>query len=819
MSSSKDFVLLGFTKSNHIIKDELNESQAWKVNKIGGSPIFSPRAKNEDIEKFRDVLICHTCKSKLKFLLQIYCPVDAKPDDRVIYIFSCLNSKCQSRKWLSVRVMTKPLESQTSGTKRNQDWLETDNDWGDDDDSKTTETLTELSSKEAVDTSPVMFEGFDAFTPFYLNVDEETNLMPAPTKLDHRVKELSDKNTVEEAETENKEGYEKVLMPGTDKVSHKFYKALTKFPGQLIRYSWTGSSLLNQSGVEVRPDKCDSCRGKCVFEMQLMPALVTWLKTKSTVDEASIDFGTVLIFSCEANCNRSTFNLSDCLAVDDPDEKIFKRKLSESSKSSKEPTPEATASKPSSSEPSVERTSLGESQVPFHSGNHFVEVTTGILHLHRESISLPLGEAARSELLCLLSVPASMTVHDLLQFTGPVADDVENMRIIKDNKPNQYMVLIKFRTQRSADDFFTTYNGKHFNSIEPEICHMAYVARVESFKEVNEPTSPLSAHGELPTCPVCLERMDEDVEGILTILCNHSFHGNCLDKWGDTSCPVCRYSQTPEPIADNICLDCGVFQDSLWICIVCGHVGCGRYVEGHAFKHYVETQHTYAMQVGMNDCVWDYAADNYVHRLLQNNSDGKVVEVECNTTQRASEEKMEAVQLEYTYLLTNQLEIQRHHYEKRINRITADAQREIEEIKDKNSNDHEQHDKVNARVQLLTKEKQAHEKKISNLTTRMSKVIADLQEEIEINKCLRQNQEGWQKKLDETEKRLKQVTEDKEKEVAELKDQVRDLMFFLEAQQKLQDVPEATREEIEGGQIVMSPSTSTAKPRSKGKRR
>ena len=46
---------------------------------------------------------------------------------------------------------------------------------------------------------------------------------------------------------------------------------------------------------------------------------------------------------------------------------------------------------------------------------------------------------------------------------------------------------------------------------------------------------------ELPTCPVCLERMDETVSGILTVQCNHAFHTACLAHWEDTSCPVCRY--------------------------------------------------------------------------------------------------------------------------------------------------------------------------------------------------------------------------------------------------------------------------------------
>lgn len=40
---------------------------------------------------------------------------------------------------------------------------------------------------------------------------------------------------------------------------------------------------------------------------------------------------------------------------------------------------------------------------------------------------------------------------------------------------------------------------------------------------------------ELPKCTVCLERMDESVNGILTTLCNHSFHSQCLQRWDDTT--------------------------------------------------------------------------------------------------------------------------------------------------------------------------------------------------------------------------------------------------------------------------------------------
>lgn len=33
----------------------------------------------------------------------------------------------------------------------------------------------------------------------------------------------------------------------------------------------------------------------------------------------------------------------------------------------------------------------------------------------------------------------------------------------------------------------------------------------------------------------CCTFQDESVEGVLTILCNHSFHGSCLSKWSDTT--------------------------------------------------------------------------------------------------------------------------------------------------------------------------------------------------------------------------------------------------------------------------------------------
>ena len=68
------------------------------------------------------------------------------------------------------------------------------------------------------------------------------------------------------------------------------------------------------------------------------------------------------------------------------------------------------------------------------------------------------------------------------------------------------------------------------------------------------------------------------------------------------------------------------------MCLICGNIGCGRYVEAHAYRHFETTGHTFTLQVGGN-LVWDYAGDNYVHRIVQNANDGKLVEIQAGRDQ------------------------------------------------------------------------------------------------------------------------------------------------------------------------------------------
>ena len=40
------------------------------------------------------------------------------------------------------------------------------------------------------------------------------------------------------------------------------------------------------------------------------------------------------------------------------------------------------------------------------------------------------------------------------------------------------------------------------------------------------------------------------------------------------------------------CEVCGR-EGQLWMCLICGHVGCGRYEGEHAIAHYHTTNHAY----------------------------------------------------------------------------------------------------------------------------------------------------------------------------------------------------------------------------------
>nr|XP_019043840.1 BRCA1-associated protein [Kwoniella bestiolae CBS 10118]OCF22770.1 BRCA1-associated protein [Kwoniella bestiolae CBS 10118] len=494
------------------------------------------------------------------------------------------------------------------------------------------------------------------------------------------------------------------------------------------------------------------------------------------------------------------------------------------------------------------------------------------------------GEKAEGEdgsLIAILAVPAWMRPADFLEFIGGWGNALEGVRMIREaTTPNRSIVLLKFRDPLQASDFSVIFTGKAFSTLDPrETCHPIRIHHLILHK-LDKPSSALPgllqgvgvdtlSTYELPSCPVCLERLDSTITGLVTLPCAHTFDCDCLRKWGDSKCPVCRLSHLLLSSNQNgsssngrgrdrngdgreitrltKCSMCDSTENN-WICVVCGTVGCGRYEpsKGHARRHWEESGHVLAMELETQR-VWDYKGDNYVHRLIQSRSDGKLVELPSasslvtsisrplplggTVTHQVSQngtahtpassartslssndagpssgdvEKMstiESITLEYSYLLSSQLESMRHHYESQQSTL-LDRLEKLESSSKQNE----------GRLRELEDAEKQREKAESK-ALKAVELSRNLQRSLESEKSLTN---GLSNKVTNLQSQLEGVKErlkEKESECVGLEETVRDLMFTLEAGIKVKELGD---EGGQGGDIVVVPGKEKGKK--KGKR-
>lgn len=409
---------------------------------------------------------------------------------------------------------------------------------------------------------------------------------------------------------------------------------------------------------------------------------------------------------------------------------------------------------------------------PFSSGNPRIEQTRGVMHLFLDdavssSSNLPVG---RMPLICVLGVPNHMTYADFCQFCGSFIHHILEMRIVRnDGMENRYSILVRFDDQSSTDAFHKHFNGRRFSSLETESCRVLFTFDVQYTSSIEHAqTSPAST--EQPSCPVCLERLDQDMSGILITMCNHSFHCSCISKWTDSSCPVCRYcQQQPEK---SKCLICQT-SENVWLCLLCGFVGCGRYKEGHAIEHWKETQHCYSLELETQRA-WDYVGDNYVHRLLQSKTDGKLVELNNNSGHTADNydfgtdpgfseallnSRVESIAKEYNELLTTQRENQRMYFESLLQELEEQIERDISAA-------------VKASLEQNTK--------LQKMQAKLDKGLKEKKFLDDINENLLRNKDIWEGIIAKIQDREKEASRLKDQKIKDLEAQLQDLMASLE---------------------------------------
>ncbi|XAR53252.1 hypothetical protein NMG60_11021725 [Bertholletia excelsa] len=443
----------------------------------------------------------------------------------------------------------------------------------------------------------------------------------------------------------------------------------------------------------------------------------------------------------------------------------------------------------------------------------------GVVHLFRNvsssSTSLT-SPSVRSTKLFIVAVPNYLSPDDFLHFCGSHVDHFSDLCFLRnDAMEDRYSVLITLVNQLAADGFYCNFNGKRFRPSEAEVCHIYFTQSAQCFEVAEEAGFPPPGYVQLPTCPVCLERLDQDTSGIQSTLCDHSFQCPCVQKWTILSCQVCRLCQQQDEKPS--CAVCGTLKN-LWVCVICGFVGCGRYEERHAIRHWKDTQHCYSLDLDLEKQeVWDYVGDKYVHRLNQSKADGKSVvmnsrclahNAECGTCGCSEDSgtsgalfhsKVEAIIDEYNHLLANQMETQRQHFES----LLAETKSRKENCM------------AEAVEEALASRMQDIQSKLDNCAEE-KKTVADT------NQDLMKHQEILRKQVKEMEEREISSLRSRDNVILDLEEQIRDLKVYIEAQRTLASMNDS--DGVKGGTLLpvqsnrQSPANSKRRTKSNRKR-
>ncbi|KAI3379008.1 hypothetical protein SNEBB_008827 [Seison nebaliae] len=582
-------------------------------------------------------------------------------------------------------------------------------------------------------------------------------------------------------------------------------------------------------------------------------------------------------------------------------------------------------------------------QLSFFYGNRVVEIIHGILYL---------SPVVNTYQVCAMNVPSTIAICDIWHIVSCHSDIMLNFQIIRTEESNCYLIIFSFINKEKAEYFVDYLEGKTYTDFEQRIWSFYGIDKIEvghvtSDKPTNcsiclesldyhhfedivsqlkrtsissmslsndenklrimsisslsnkSPSTTaivpsITSEVATPEIKIVSEQMNENEEKqtkfitSTTILCNHTFHSHCLTKWQDFSCPVCRYHQVPEWTDTNRCVSCGLTSD-LWICLICGHIGCSRYQYGHSIQHFFRTQHTYVLQIGDSfNRVWDYAGDNYVHRLIRNNVDGKIIEVTdesreqltsarrrclsqpphpnimrdagiCRTTTNSEfstttpmshkhngrtdqlmqfntsnigntntnslnniyeTKKLDELALEYTFMFTNEMEKQRDYFNdelKSYRRLVKDQlilHDDIlkENIKIKNEKQVTIDDQKN-KIRIINQQLEEKDKKIKKITDQLKdlKFLKDQQQKAT---------EKFNKQIQSERKKSEEEILFLKNKMRDLEETVRDLTFFVESRDKLQQIDQ---EELKESHVIVAepkvPLSSASLRKNRNKKR
>ncbi|KAH0785760.1 BRCA1-associated protein [Histomonas meleagridis] len=222
----------------------------------------------------------------------------------------------------------------------------------------------------------------------------------------------------------------------------------------------------------------------------------------------------------------------------------------------------------------------------------------------------PILHPSRSNTIMILAIPNGMKVSDLLKFIQTNSPQYQHITIIHHLLR---IVIIQFQTQEGADAFYMNSLGVPFDIKAPTIRCISLFLRTIS-PELN--ITPITTFDEEPTrefnlpfCPICFQYFDPLISTYFASSNPEDVNIDSFKLWGAPKCKACN-----SIFGENTCSSCSE-TIKLWVCLECGHIGCGRDQNKHAVLHFDSTQHRFSLRYDIH-WLWDYIADRSVERAF-----------------------------------------------------------------------------------------------------------------------------------------------------------------------------------------------------------
>lgn len=270
----------------------------------------------------------------------------------------------------------------------------------------------------------------------------------------------------------------------------------------------------------------------------------------------------------------------------------------------------------------------------------------------------PVLHPSRTNVVFILAIPSFMSYLDICKYIKGITQIPFKITFLNCLYRS---AVIEFSTQEGADSFYIYSIGEPFNiKFEHIRCISLFLLEVTPNIGIQSiPTNEDCCQRELtlPLCPLCFQLFDPSINSFFSLSTVNDFSEEAYLDWGESKCPVCSlifgskhmqqnhpnndvkkttndegddlitfYSHSnPTSLSDdhlnvNEKLKCQTpgceETEKLWICMECGHVGCGREKNQHSLQHFFNTKHRFSLRF-VNLWLWDYIADKAVTRLFQ----------------------------------------------------------------------------------------------------------------------------------------------------------------------------------------------------------